>query len=225
MLWNGVKPTGVTANPLKLTPDPGTLVILDLKPSDTLWAKTNQLRVTLIEGANTPKVFIKAEKTYEFFPGSEFIKKNNAYPLKFLKPEFINVALSLACVNEIIIPPAKTKHPESAKHVKEAQALGLPRIVTVDRLGTDARRNLVNKLPAMITCRATNKLIYPNNDCDEYPQAVFKENNGTPSIKTILSSDNRGSGSKIGYYLGSIADNDQVEVVVPNANLYCKPAF
>lgn len=231
MLWNGVKPTGVTANPLKLTPDPGTLVILDLKPSDTLWAKTNQLRVTLIEGANTPKVFIKAEKTYEFFPGSEFIKKNNAYPLKFLEPEFINVALGLACVNRTIIPPATKKHPESAKHVEEAQALNYARIVTVDRLGADARRALVAKLPVMKACRATNKVSYPNNQCDEYPQAVFKENNGAPSIKTILGSDNQGSGARLKYYLEPYTNGDQLEVVVPldvpvpNVDLYCKPAF
>ncbi|SJM92261.1 hypothetical protein CRENPOLYSF2_2590018 [Crenothrix polyspora] len=143
---------------------------------------------------------------------------------------FLRVAL--VCVNKIIIPPATTKHPQSAKHVEEAQAAKYPRIVTVDRPSTLARRTLVNTFPAMKTCRADNKKINTGDpktdyDCDEYPQAVFRENAGKPSVKSIRANDNRGSGNKIGYYLKAHANENQVEVVVPvlKGKLYCKDAF
>lgn len=152
----------------------------------------------------------------EIFDGS--LMAGNGARMTFYPGETraVNLALGSICVDAGL-------YPESAKHIKEAWQAGRPRILTIDRLGANARRVLVDKLPAMKKCRAANK--GTGNDCDEYPQVMFQQNGERPHIKAIPLSDNRGSGATIKNYASPHGNGGQVEMVVPNGALQCRNAF
>lgn len=129
-------------------------------------------------------------------------------------------------------------HPESAQHVLDAQGLPpepitaplipgkignpprpfYPRLLEIDRPGATQRRR-----------DSTRNYQCPDpsiQDLDEYPPALFKENEGTAHIKCINNSDNRSAGwsfgNQINQYIiqegGSIQpkieDKEMIEFVV-----------
>jgi hypothetical protein len=103
-----------------------------------------------------------------------------------------------------VITVSRKRHPESAKHIAEAQAAGKPSILTVDRTGADARRAAaLSKVP-------TKK----GTDRDEYPPAMFSEGGKGSSVRHINSSDNRGSGSCIGAQCRNLPDGSTVKLEV-----------
>uniref|UniRef100_UPI0036F1E29A hemagglutinin repeat-containing protein n=1 Tax=Photorhabdus kayaii TaxID=230088 RepID=UPI0036F1E29A len=87
-----------------------------------------------------------------------------------------------------VIVVDKTKYPESAKHIEDAQKAGHPNVLTIDRGGAAQRRgeSLKNTPPVK------------GADRDEYPPAMFKEGGSGASVRPITPSDNRGAGSCIG---------------------------
>ncbi|WP_338860837.1 NucA/NucB deoxyribonuclease domain-containing protein [Xenorhabdus griffiniae] len=87
-----------------------------------------------------------------------------------------------------VIVVDKTKYPESAKHIEDAQKAGHPNVLTIDREGAAQRRreSLKNTPPVK------------GADRDEYPPAMFKEGGSGASVRPITPSDNRGAGSCIG---------------------------
>ncbi len=106
-----------------------------------------------------------------------------------------------------------------------------PRIVTVDRDGAAKRR----KKSKRFYLANGGRLAISGQQLDEYPQAVFKENEGRAHIKPIDGSDNQGSGSAIGKFItgpiGTTRENalykngNQIEIVIPDDRLYCRDAF
>jgi hypothetical protein len=142
-----------------------------------------------------------------------------------------NIGLGLICYD-----PFSVVQKQSTKHAIDALA-GVPdakgrvrknRIVTIDRLGKTARNRLsVSGYP-----------VISGYDRDEFPPAVFKENNGSAHIRSILLGDNRSFG---GYLVGRITgsggeanplykNGDQVELTVaPRVSgagaFYCKDAW
>jgi filamentous hemagglutinin len=99
---------------------------------------------------------------------------------------------------------SKSRHPESAKHVQDAQNAGHPKTVTVDRGGAKANR------AASLKGTKTQ----PKKDRDEYPPAMFKEGGKGASVRHIDSSDNRGAGSCIGAQCRKLKDGDKVKLKV-----------
>ena len=97
-----------------------------------------------------------------------------------------------------------TKYPESARHIKEAQAAGHPKVMTINRAGANANRR------ESLKNVATEK----GKDRDEYPPAMFEEGGYGASVKKIDSSDNRGAGSSIGQQCRGLACGTQVKIVV-----------
>ena len=97
-----------------------------------------------------------------------------------------------------------TKYPESAKHIREAQAAGHSPVLTINRAGANANRK------ESLKNIATEK----GKDRDEYPPAMFKEGGNGGSVKKIDSSDNRGAGSSIGQQCRGLACGTQVKIVV-----------
>jgi hypothetical protein len=86
----------------------------------------------------------------------------------------------------------KSKYPESAQHLEDAGAVGVP--LTIDRTGAAARRKAALKgLPTL-----------PGLDRDEAPPALFLE--GSKSVRGIPPSDNRGSGSSMGNQARDVPD-------------------
>jgi RHS repeat-associated protein len=92
---------------------------------------------------------------------------------------------------DVEIRISRSKWPQSAKHIEEAQKNGQPSILTIERGGAKANR------------RASLKGVKTKAGCDrdEYPPAMFSEGGEGASVKLINSSDNRGSGSYFGSFL------------------------
>ena len=63
------------------------------------------------------------------------------------------------------IPISKSKYPESAQHIEDAQAAGQPTDLTIDRAGAAARR---------AQSMQGNPRV-PGTDRDEYPPAMSEE--------------------------------------------------
>ena len=96
------------------------------------------------------------------------------------------------------------KHPESAKHIKDAQNSGKPKVLTIQRKGKSKRRR--SALKGIRTKKGSDR--------DEYPPAMFKEGGTGSSVRHINPSDNRGSGSCIGQQCRGMKDGQKVEIVV-----------
>jgi Deoxyribonuclease NucA/NucB len=99
---------------------------------------------------------------------------------------------------------SKSKYPESAKHITDAQEAGHPKVVTIDRGGAKANRK------ASLKGIATKK----GKDRDEYPPAMFKDGGKGASVRHIDPSDNRGSGSCIGAQCRGLKDGTKVKLKV-----------
>ncbi|MET7647400.1 LamG-like jellyroll fold domain-containing protein [Streptomyces sp. NPDC005426] len=93
------------------------------------------------------------------------------------------------------------QHPDSAIHAAEQGGEGL--MVTLDRLGADARRQ--DNLRGIAT--------RPKQDRDEFPPAIFKEGAGA-HVKHIGAGDNRGAGSDMKNQLVDIPNGGRVMVTI-----------
>ena len=101
---------------------------------------------------------------------------------------------------------SRSRWPEAAAHVADAQASGHPRVLTVDRAGASVRRAVATK--------GIQKV--PNMHLDEYPPAVFKEGGKGASIRAIDPFDNQGAGGSIRQQLRDVPNGTRVVVeVVP----------
>ena len=99
---------------------------------------------------------------------------------------------------------SKSKYPQAAQHIEDAQSAGKPSILTINRSGAAANRraSLKNEPP-------TKGL-----DRDEYPPAMSGEGGAGASVRSISPKDNRGAGSCIGHQCRSIPDGGMVEIKV-----------
>ena len=101
---------------------------------------------------------------------------------------------------------SRSRWPEAAAHITDAQAAGHPRVLTVDRGGAAARRAAAS--------RGRPKV--PGKDLDEYPPAMFKEGGAGASVRAISVRDNRSTGWYIGNQVRNLPDGMKVVIeVVP----------
>lgn len=99
-----------------------------------------------------------------------------------------------------IITVDKSKYPESAKHIEDAQNAGQPSTLIIDRSGAaQRRRESLKDVP-----------VVPQMDRDEYPPAMFKEGGTGSSVRPITPSDNRGAGACIGIQCRGLPDGSTV---------------
>ena len=105
-------------------------------------------------------------------------------------------------VSKVVIVDGK-KYPESAKHIRDAQAAGHPKVLTIHRPGTKGNRKASLKgIPTK-----------PGKDRDEYPPAMFKEGGQGASVRHIASSDNQGAGASIGNQARGLPNGARVLIV------------
>lgn len=106
--------------------------------------------------------------------------------------------------NKICINVSKSKYPQSAQHIEDAQKAGKPTTLTINRTGAKANRAASLK----------GKPKVPNRDLDEYPPAMFKEGGNGASVRAIDPSDNRGAGSSMGHQCRKYLNGTQVDICV-----------
>lgn len=95
-------------------------------------------------------------------------------------------------------------YPETAEHIRVAQDIGFPDILTLDRGGAAARRKA-----SLAPIKASR--IW---DRDEYPCACFKEGGTGAHVMYVASTDNRGAGSYMGWQMRDLPDGAKVRVRV-----------
>jgi len=101
---------------------------------------------------------------------------------------------------------SRSAHPEAASHIERAQAAGQPRRLTVDRVGSAARRR--EALRGTPTRSGADR--------DEYPPAMFEEGGNGSSVEHINPSDNRGAGASISNQCRSVRNGGKVSITVCN---------
>lgn len=97
-----------------------------------------------------------------------------------------------------------TLYPETAEHIRVAQDIGFPAILTLDRSGAAERRKA-----SLAPIRASR--IW---DRDEYPCACFKEGGAGAHVMYVAGTDNRGAGSYMGWQMRGLPDGAKVRVRV-----------
>ena len=97
-----------------------------------------------------------------------------------------------------------TLYPETAEHIRVAQDIGFPDILTLDRSGAAARRKA--SLASITASRIWDR--------DEYPCACFKEGGAGAHVMYVAGTDNRGAGSYMGWQMRGLPDGAKVRVRV-----------
>jgi hypothetical protein len=106
--------------------------------------------------------------------------------------------------NDNCVKVSKSKYPEAAQHIEDAQNAGYPSTLTIDRSGKTTRRQESLSGYSKVS----------GKDLDEYPPAMFEEGGSGASIRPITSSDNRGAGACIGNQCRSYPNGTRVQIVV-----------
>ncbi|HDT2077237.1 MULTISPECIES: contact-dependent inhibition toxin CdiA [Enterobacter] len=153
--------------------------------------KTTVENNTLSPGHDEEKI----EKEHGNFP-------LKVYPINPLKMGVVDDDGIVQGAGGKVIIINKSKYPESAKHIEDAQAAGQPAVLTIDRGGAaQRRRESLKDTPPV-----------KGMDRDEYPPAMFKEGGTGASVRPITSSDNRGAGACIGAQCRNLPDGTSVTI-------------
>jgi RHS repeat-associated protein len=102
------------------------------------------------------------------------------------------------------IKVSSAAHPQTAAHMRDAQAAGHPSVLTIDRAGAPANRSA--------SLSGYDKV--PGRQLDEYPPAMFREGGAGASVRPISPADNMGAGASIGNQCRGLACGTQVRIVV-----------
>jgi hypothetical protein len=97
---------------------------------------------------------------------------------------------------------SRARYPLIYRHWLDATAKGWPRVLIVERSGTDGRRD---RLLASVPTR-------PGMDRDEYPPSVGREG-WLADVEYVPSSENRSQGASLGGQLRGLCDGARVEYV------------
>lgn len=95
-------------------------------------------------------------------------------------------------------------YPETAEHIRAAQTVGFPSVLTLDR--TEAAKRRKASLAPVKASRIWNR--------DEYPCACFKEGGAGAHVMYVAGPDNRGAGSYMGWQMRHLPNGAKVRVRV-----------
>ena len=103
---------------------------------------------------------------------------------------------------DVRVPSAK--FPETAAHIRDAQAAGRASTLTIDRGGATPRRaDALNGIEKVA-----------GKQLDEYPPAMFREGGKGASVRPVSPSDNMGAGACIENQCRGLPDGTKVRIVV-----------
>ncbi|MBI2892113.1 MAG: hypothetical protein HYY06_01075, partial [Deltaproteobacteria bacterium] len=103
---------------------------------------------------------------------------------------------------DVVVP--SSRYPETAAHIRDAQAAGHPSVLTIERAGADANR---------AAAQAGHPRV-PGTQLDEYPPAMFREGGAGASTRPVTPRDNMGAGACIGNQCRGLPDGTRVRIVV-----------
>lgn len=97
-----------------------------------------------------------------------------------------------------------SRYPQTAEHIRVAQRMGFPSVLTIDR------DNAADRRKASLEGVRVNRMY----DRDEYPCAVFREGGSGADVVYVEGSDNRGAGSYMRWQMQNMPDGAQVRIRV-----------
>lgn len=109
-----------------------------------------------------------------------------------------NSPLTYVCVVD------SARYPQTAEHIRVAQGMGFPSVLTLDR------DNAADRRKASLEGVRINRLY----DRDEYPCAVFREGGAGADVVYVEGSDNRGAGAYLRWQMQNMPDGAQVRIRV-----------
>ena len=104
---------------------------------------------------------------------------------------------------------SKQRHPQTARHVLDAQRRGQPSILTLERSSATVRRR-----QALRDVERRNWPHLRGQDRDEYPMAMTREGGANADVRFISAGDNRGAGRTIARQLHGRPDGTRFRVHV-----------
>jgi len=114
--------------------------------------------------------------------------------------------------NPVIVEVCKKRYPGSAQHIEDAQEPKgkFPKILTIARNNVENGKQADARRKDSLHGIPTKK----KYDRDEYPPAMFEQGGTGASVKYVLASDNRGTGSSIGNQLQDFKNGTKVKIEV-----------
>jgi filamentous hemagglutinin len=103
-----------------------------------------------------------------------------------------------------VVTISRSRFPQAAAHIDDAQRAGHPSVLTLDRAGAAARRR-----DALKGTKARKSL-----DRDEYPPAMSLEGGRGSSVRHINPADNRGAGACVGAQCRALPDGARVQIQI-----------
>lgn len=114
---------------------------------------------------------------------------------------------SAAKPRDVFVP--RSRYPEAAANIENAQRMGQPTVLTLDRVNaTERRRASLQHIK-----RKPNRLI-SGKDRDEYPPALTREGGFNSNVRYINAGDNRGAGKAMEHQVRDLPDGARIRVLV-----------
>jgi hypothetical protein len=164
------------------------------KQIESLWV--GQIRIWHRDRSGAPVGGDPASQPVRVVPGSGFEAPEPAPSNSAAEDEPVEVTIS------------RSKSPASAQHIEDAQAAGQPKVVTLDRSGTQGAARAAARGRA-----ATSRIpTAPGMDRDEYPPKCCAEGGNGASGRSIPSSDNRSAGAQLGNQIRTLPDGTKIRI-------------
>lgn len=103
---------------------------------------------------------------------------------------------------------SRSRHPQAAAHIDDAQRQGQPSILHIDRGGAAQRR------AASTGSVDRHRKPAPHYERDEYPPAFVREGGHNANVRYIDRHDNRGAGSVMRAQTRELPDSARIRIVL-----------
>jgi hypothetical protein len=205
--WYGLSTTGLSI-PIKLQPGTNTISIRSISEG---FAEGNR--------ATTLAVIIPSQELDRNDPRNKNRRGQN-YMMRTNLTLGTSVDITVGLPQ---VPVDARRYPDIGRHTVDSWNYGYPRILTIDRYG---QLGGFTSKEQRRTASINRYLRDPNNpdynpqleDLDEYPPAMFLENYGRAHVRPINSSQNRGAGSKMDFFLTHYKNGEQIEMITNYSN-------
>lgn len=103
---------------------------------------------------------------------------------------------------------SRSRHPEAARHIDQAQRQGQPSVLHLDRAHAHERRR--QSTGSVDPHRKPS----PLHERDEYPPALTREGGANANVRYIPRADNRGAGGSLRAQTRGLPDGSKIRIVV-----------
>lgn len=118
----------------------------------------------------------------------------------------ISAGKSVGKPRDVIIK--RSQHLQAARHIEDAQRMGQPSVLHINRVGAANRRK------ASTSSVRLDRKPGPKYERDEYPPAMTSEGGHSANVRFIKRHDNRGAGASIRAQTRDLSNGSKIRVLV-----------